>query len=113
MTINHRNLEFGLDTFGDLAFDDTTKERISYSESLRNIVAEGKLADEVGIDVIALGEHHREEYSISSPDTVLAALAMVTNTIKLGTGVTVLSSDDPVRVYERSCTNHAGTRIFY
>lgn len=104
MTINHRNLEFGLDTFGDLAFDDTTKERISYSESLRNIVAEGKLADEVGIDVIALGEHHREEYSISSPDTVLAALAMVTNTIKLGTGVTVLSSDDPVRVYERFAT---------
>ena len=104
MTINHRNLEFGLDTFGDLAFDDTTKERISYSESLRNIVAEGKLADEVGIDVIALGEHHREEYSISSPDTVLAALAMVTKTIKLGTGVTVLSSDDPVRVYERFAT---------
>ena len=51
---------------------------ISYSQSLRNIIAEGKLADEVGVDILALGEHHREEYAISSPDTVLAALAMVT-----------------------------------
>ena len=104
MTINNKQIEFGLDTFGDLAFDDQTHQRISYSQSLRNIIAEGKLADEVGVDILALGEHHREEYAISSPDTVLAALAMVTKRIKLGTGVTVLSSDDPVRVYERFAT---------
>ncbi|MBO6419053.1 LLM class flavin-dependent oxidoreductase [Enterococcus gallinarum] len=104
MTINNKQLEFGLDTFGDLAFDDQSHQRISYSQSLRNIIAEGKLADEVGVDILALGEHHREEYAISSPDTVLAALAMVTKRIKLGTGVTVLSSDDPVRVYERFAT---------
>jgi probable LLM family oxidoreductase len=107
MTINLDQLEFGLDTFGDLAFDDQTKQRLSYGQSLRNIVEEGKLADKVGIDIIALGEHHREEYAISSPDTVLAALAMVTERIKLGTGVTVLSSDDPVRVYERFSTINA------
>lgn len=98
------NYEFGLDTFGDVAIDDRTNERFSYAESLRMIVEEGKLADQLGIDVLALGEHHREEYAISSPDIVLAALATATNTIKLGTGVTVLSSDDPVRVYERFAT---------
>lgn len=104
MAIDIENFIFGLDTFGDVAYNDETKERMSYEESLRMIVEEGKLADELGIDVIALGEHHRKEYAISSPDTVLAALAMVTKNITLGTGVTVLSSDDPVRVYERFAT---------
>lgn len=102
--IDSNELIFGLDTFGDVAYDDQTQERLSYGQSLRNIVEEGKLADQLGIDVIALGEHHREEFSISSPDTVLAALAMETENITLGTGVTVLSSDDPVRVYERFAT---------
>ena len=95
---------FGLDTFGDVAFNDETNKRLTYEESLRMIIEEGKLADKLGIDVLALGEHHRKEYSISSPDTVLAALAMVTENITLGTGVTVLSSDDPVRLYERFAT---------
>ncbi|MFW8052166.1 Atu2307/SP_0267 family LLM class monooxygenase [Vagococcus fluvialis] len=95
---------FGLDTFGDVAFNDETNKRLTYDESLRMIIEEGKLADKLGIDVLALGEHHRKEYSISSPDTVLAALAMVTENITLGTGVTVLSSDDPVRLYERFAT---------
>src|SRR5690554_947372 len=99
-----KKIQFGLDTFGDVAYDDDTKERISYEESLRMIIEEVKLADKLGIDVVALGEHHREEYSISSPDTVLAALSQVTDNIILGTGVTVLSSDDPVRVYERFAT---------
>lgn len=99
-----KKIQFGLDTFGDVAYDDNTKERISYEESLRMIIEEVKLADKLGIDVVALGEHHREEYSISAPDTVLAALSQVTNNIILGTGVTVLSSDDPVRVYERFAT---------
>ncbi|MGX7195806.1 LLM class flavin-dependent oxidoreductase [Enterococcus olivae] len=104
MTIDIENLIFGLDTFGDIAYHEETQERMSDEESLRMIIEEGKLADELGIDVIALGEHHRKEYSIASPDTVLAALAMVTKNIILGTGVTVLSSDDPVRVYQRFAT---------
>jgi len=104
MNIDVDQLQFGLDTFGDVAYKDETKERMSYEESLRNIVEEVKLADEYGVDAIALGEHHREEYSISSPDTVLAALSLVTKNITLGTGVTVLSSDDPVRLYERFAT---------
>lgn len=97
-------IQFGIDTFGDLAYDDNTKELLSYEQSLRHIIEEVKLADQLGIDVVALGEHHREEYSISAPDTVLAALSQVTDRIILGTGVTVLSSDDPVRVYERFAT---------
>jgi probable oxidoreductase, LLM family len=104
MTVDIEKLQFGLDTFGDVAYHDETKELMSYDESLRMIIEEAKLADELGIDVIALGEHHRKEYSISAPDTMLAALAMVTKNITLGTGVTVLSSDDPVRVYERFAT---------
>ncbi|WP_080875317.1 LLM class flavin-dependent oxidoreductase [Oceanobacillus timonensis] len=107
MNINVDQLQFGLDTFGDIAYKDDTKERMSYEESLRNIVEEAKLADEYGVDAIALGEHHREEYSISSPDTVLAALSLVTKNITLGTGVTVLSSDDPVRLQERFATINA------
>lgn len=105
--LDSNKLVFGLDTFGDVAYDEQTEERLSYGQALRNIVEEGKLADQLGIDVIALGEHHRAEYALSSPDTVLAALAMVTKNITLGTGVTVLSSDDPVRVYERFSTIHA------
>ena len=99
-----KKILFGLDTFGDIAFDDTTGELLSYEQSLKNIIEEGKLADELGIDVLALGEHHRQEFSISAPEMVLAALATVTKNITLGTGVTVLSSDDPVRVYERFAT---------
>lgn len=106
MKINLEKLEFGLDTFGDIAYhEDGTL--MTYTESLQHIVAEGRLADTLGIDILALGEHHREEYSISSPEIVLAALAAVTKRIKLATGVTVLSSDDPVRVYERFATLYA------
>jgi len=105
--VDSNKLTFGLDTFGDMAYDDQTQERFNYGQSLRNIIEEGKLADQVGVDVIVLGEHHRSEYVISSPDTVLAALATVTENITLGTGVTILSSDDPVRVYERFATINA------
>ncbi len=104
MSVDVNKLQFGLDTFGDLAYDDETGALMNYEESLQMIVKEAMLADELGIDVLALGEHHRKEFSISSPDTVLAALALVTKNIILGTGVTVLSSDDPVRVYERFAT---------
>lgn len=96
--------EFGLNTFGDVAIDDKTGESMTYGESLRHLVQEAKLADELGINVIALGEHHRDEFSVSSPEIVLAAMAQETKNIRLGTAVTVLSSDDPVRVYERFST---------
>ena len=82
--MNRNEIKFGLDTFGDVARDRNTGERISYEESIRNMVEEGKLAEEVGVDILALGEHHREEYSISSPEIILAALAAVTSKITLG-----------------------------
>jgi len=102
--MNADKIKFGLDTFGDVAYDSETGKRITYEESIRNIVEEGKLAEEVGVDILALGEHHREEYSISSPEVILAALSAVTSKITLGTGVTVLSSDDPIRLYQRFAT---------
>ena len=98
------NILFGIDTFGELALDQHTNQPMSTEDSLKLVVEEGILADQLGIDVIALGEHHREEYAITSPDIVLAALSQVTKNIILGTGVTVLSSDDPIRVYQRFAT---------
>lgn len=94
---------FGLDSFGDLATDDTGK-LMSHAASIRLVVEEAILADKLGVDIIALGEHHREEYAISSPEMVLSAIASKTKHIKLASGVTVLSSDDPVRVFERFST---------
>ena len=96
-------LEFGLDTFGDVPVDDNG-QLLTHAESIRAVVAEAVIADELGVDVIAVGEHHRPEYSISSPETVLAGIAGQTSRIRLGSGVTVLSSDDPVRVFQRFAT---------
>ncbi|GBG95559.1 luciferase-like monooxygenase [Ligilactobacillus salitolerans] len=104
MTTSDKQLVFGLDSFGDVPDDLATDAPVSYEQALQQIVTEAKLADQVGVDVLALGEHHRPEYAISSPETVLAAIAAVTDRIKLSSGVTVLSSDDPVRVYERFAT---------
>ncbi|MEY4310543.1 MAG: hypothetical protein RLZ71_469 [Actinomycetota bacterium] len=96
-------LKFGLDTFGDMTLDDEGKPQ-SAAAVLRNVVAQGVLADSLGIDHFNVGEHHRDDFSISAPDTVLAGLATVTKNITLGTGVTVLSSEDPIRVYQRFAT---------
>ncbi len=96
-------LEFGIDSFGDLPTDDNGR-LVSYAQALRATVEEAVLADQIGIDVIALGEHHRHEFAISSPETVLAGIATVTERIRLASGVTVLSSDDPVRVFQRFAT---------
>jgi probable LLM family oxidoreductase len=96
-------LVLGLDTFGDVPEDDSGAP-ISQAAAIRQVIDEAVLADELGVDVIALGEHHRPEYSISSPETVLAAIAARTSRIKLASGVTVLSSDDPVRVFQRFAT---------
>ena len=94
---------FGLDTFGDVPEDDTGRP-LSYAAAIRQVVDEAVLADEIGVDVIALGEHHRPEYSVSTPETVLAGIATRTSRIHLSSGVTVLSSDDPVRVFQRFAT---------
>ncbi|MDG4825705.1 LLM class flavin-dependent oxidoreductase [Asanoa sp. WMMD1127] len=97
------DLILGLDTFGDVPVDDAG-QLVSYGAAIRQVVDEAVLADELGVDAIALGEHHRPEYSISTPETVLAGIAGRTRRIKLGSGVTVLSSDDPVRVFQRFAT---------
>lgn len=101
--VNVDKLEFGIETFGDIVANEDGSLK-SAAESIRQIVHEGEIADKYGIDVIGVGEHHRPDYSVSSPETVLAAIASVTQKIKLATAVTVLSSDDPVRVYERFAT---------
>lgn len=96
-------VQLGLDTFGDLTVDDAG-ELQTHAQVLREVVEQGVLADEVGVDAIGLGEHHRDDFAISAPEIVLAAIASRTRRILLGTAVTVLSSDDPVRVYEKMAT---------
>ena len=96
-------IEFGLDTFGDMSNDDQGHP-LSAGQTIRNVVEQAKLADAVGINHFNIGEHHRADFAVTAPDTVLAGIATVTNQITLGTGVTVLSSEDPVRVYQRFAT---------
>jgi probable LLM family oxidoreductase len=107
--VDPRDLEFGLDTFGDMPRDDSGTV-LSHAVAIRQVVDEAVLADELGVDVIALGEHHRSEYSVSTPETVLAGIATRTSRIRLASGVTVLSSDDPVRVFQRFATVDALSR---
>lgn len=97
------DLVFGLDTFGDVP-EDESGALVSHARAIRQVVEEAVLADDIGVDVLALGEHHRPEYSVSSPETVLAGIATRTRRIRLSSGVTVLSSDDPVRVFQRFAT---------
>src|SRR5699024_3090059 len=89
--------------FGDIPRDDQG-QLLSHAGAIRASVAEAVLADQTGVSLIAVGEHHRPEFAISSPETVLAGMATVTESIKLASGVTVLSSDDPVRVFQRFAT---------
>ncbi|KIP52122.1 LLM class flavin-dependent oxidoreductase [Leucobacter komagatae] len=96
-------LVLGLDTFGDIT-QQPDGSLTHPAQVLRDVVEQAKLADSLGVDAITLGEHHRDDFAISSPEIVLAAIAGVTERILLGTGVTILSSDDPVRVYERFAT---------
>ena len=96
-------LELGLDTFGDVTIGDNG-HALSQAQVIRNVVAEGVLADQVGVDFIGIGEHHRSDFAVTSPDVVLAAIAAQTERIQLGSAVTVLSSDDPIRVFQRFAT---------
>jgi probable LLM family oxidoreductase len=88
-------MELGVATFADLASGVTPEQR------MRNLLEEAQLADELGLDVFAVGEHHRADYLVSSPATALAAIAAITKRIRLASAVTVLSSDDPVRVFQQ------------
>ena len=97
------SVQFGLDTFGDVTLDDEGR-RVSQAQVIRDVVEEGVWADQLGLDAFSVGEHHRPDFAVSAPDTVLAGLATRTQQIKLGSAVVVLSSDDPIRVYERFAT---------
>jgi probable LLM family oxidoreductase len=106
MSTTFSTIQFGLDTFGDVTVD-ATGQRLSQAQVIRNVVEEGVLADRLGIDHFGVGEHHRDDFAVSAPEVVLAAIAARTERIHLGTSVTVLSTDDPVRVFERFSTLHA------
>jgi probable LLM family oxidoreductase len=96
-------LVFGLDTFGDVTHDDDDRP-LSHALTIRNLVEQGVLADQVGVDFFGIGEHHTDDFPLSAADVVLAAIAARTARIRVGSAVTVLSSDDPVRVFQRYST---------
>jgi probable LLM family oxidoreductase len=101
-------LELGLDTFGDVT-EDQAGQLESQAQAIRNVIDQGVLADQLGVDFFGVGEHHRADFAVSSPETVLAAIAGQTSRIALGSAVTVLSSDDPVRVFQRFATLDAAS----
>jgi probable LLM family oxidoreductase len=97
-------VELGVYTFGDVLRDPRTGTTISPEQRMQNLLEEIELADQVGLDVFGLGEHHRPDYAVSAPSVVLAAAAARTSTIRLTSAVTVLSSEDPVRVFQQFAT---------
>ena len=98
--------EFGVDTFGDVTRDaDGTLH--SQAHVLRNVVEQAVIAEQAGIDCFGVGEHHRDDFAISAPEVMLAAIAARTSRMWLGSAVTVLSTDDPVRVFQRFSTLNA------
>jgi probable LLM family oxidoreductase len=101
-----QRIELGLDTFGDVTVDHQGKQ-LTQADALRQVVAQGTLADQVGLDFFCVGEHHRKDFSVSAPEVVLAAIASKSARIYLGSAVTVLSTDDPVRVFQRFSTLNA------
>src|SRR5687768_10337283 len=92
--------EFGLDTFGDVTMGPDGSP-LPHGQVLRNVVEEAVLADRLGLDFFGIGEHHRHEFAVSAPEVVLGTIAGRTERIHLGSAVTVLSSDDPVRVFQQ------------
>src|SRR5438093_728737 len=101
-----QTIELGLDSFGDATVDAEGKP-LSQAQAIRDLVKQGELADQVRLAFIGVGEHHRPDFSVSAPEVVLAAIAARTTDIHLGSAVTVLSTDDPVRVFERFSTLNA------
>src|ERR1700724_1306236 len=101
-------MEFGLDTFGDItAGPDGRLNR--HAQVIREVIEQAVLADQLGIDAFGVGEHHRADFAISAPEVVLSAIAGRTKRIRLGSAVTVLSSDDPIRVFQRFSTLDAAS----
>src|SRR5277367_2835112 len=96
-------LELGLDTFGDVTAG-ADGQLLAHARVLRDVVEQAVLADGLGIDFIGVGEHHRADFAVSAPEVLLAAIAGRTRRIRLGSAVTVLSSDDPIRVFQRFAT---------
>jgi probable LLM family oxidoreductase len=99
-------LVLGLDTFGDLTHDADDRPQ-SHAQTIRNVVEQGVLADRVGVDFFGIGEHHTDDFPMPAADVVLSAIAARTKRIHVGSAVTVLSSDDPVRVFQRFSTLNA------
>lgn len=97
-------MEFGVYSFADMPLADSSNKRTDTQQRIENLLEEIKIADELGFNVFGIGEHHRADYAVSSPATILAAAAMITKQIKLSSAVTVLSSDDPVRVFQQFAT---------
>jgi probable LLM family oxidoreductase len=97
-------MELGIGMFGDLHIDPKTGQIQSSQEKLHQIIEQIKLMDEVGLDFFGMGEHHRPDYAVSAPEIILAAAASVTKNIKLGSAVSVLSSADPVKLYQDFAT---------
>ena len=103
-----QQLELGLDTFGDVTRS-PSGEVTPYPQVIRDVIEEAVLADSLGVDFFGIGEHHRSDFAVSSPEMVLAAIAGRTSRIHLGSAVTVLSSDDPIRVFQRFATLDAAS----
>jgi len=103
-TVSQKPFEIGIYSFVDNTPLPNTGEKLTAEQRTRNLLEEIELADQVGLDVFGLGEHHREEYVSSAPEVLLAAAAARTRNIHLTSAVTVLSSDDPVRVFQRFAT---------
>ncbi len=97
-------MEFGISTFGEIVPDNVAGAAVNASRRVGELIAEARLADEIGLDVFALGEHHREDYVVSAPEIILSAAAAITKNIRLSSAVTVLSSADPVRVFQNFAT---------
>jgi probable LLM family oxidoreductase len=101
-------LELGLDTFGDVGCDGDGNP-LPHARMIRNVIEEAVVADEAGVDFFGVGEHHRPDFAVSAPEIVLAVIAGRTARIRLGSATTVLSTDDPVRVFQRFATLHAAS----
>src|SRR3954465_3730492 len=97
-------MELGIYTFAEVTPDPVTGRTVSPAQRLRDLIEEIELADQVGLDVFGVGEHHRPDYAVSAPAVVLAAAAARTGRIRLTSAVTVLSSEDPVRVFQQYAT---------
>src|SRR5215217_4135757 len=97
-------MELGISTFGEVKPDHVSGKAINAHQRMKELLEEIKLADEVGLDVFALGEHHRPDFLISAPEVILSAAAAITKNIKLSSSVTVLSSADPVRTFQNFAT---------